>query len=80
MIKILRIIFSITTLILSIIGLITENFELIPFMMLFLSLTMLTLGIQEIQQNKKLAGWFLIGVFAFTFYVSINGFVLNSFF
>lgn len=71
---ILRILFSVITLALAGYGLITKNFEFGSYMILFLGLSMLVLGIQEIQQNKKLTGWFSIITFAFSLYVSITSF------
>ncbi|MFF2176436.1 DUF3953 domain-containing protein [Lysinibacillus sp. NPDC058147] len=45
-------------------------------MIFFLGLFMLTLGIKEFQRKRKVYGWFLIGVFLFSIFVSIQGFVL----
>ncbi|WP_369758000.1 DUF3953 domain-containing protein [Paenisporosarcina sp. HGH0030] len=74
---ILRILFSIITLALAGYGLITRNFEFQAYLILFLGLAMLVTGIQEFQQNKKLTGWLLIGVFAFSLFVSIQSFILH---
>lgn len=74
---ILQILFSIITLALAGYGLITKNFEFGTYMILFLGLTMLVMGIQEIQQNKKLTGWLLIVVFVFSLFVSIQSFILH---
>lgn len=64
MLMIFRIIFSIISFAFAGYGLITKNFEYQAYMMLFLSLTMLIVGIQEIQRNKKnYTGWLLIIVF-----------------
>lgn len=48
------------------------NFLMIHFLGLF----MLTLGINEFRRERKLYGWFLVGVFIFSVYVSIQSFVL----
>lgn len=74
---ILRILFSIITLALAGYGLITRNFEFQAYLILFLGLTMLVTGIQEFQQNRKLTGWLLIVVFAFSLFVSIQSFILH---
>ncbi|WP_342543777.1 YczI family protein [Paenisporosarcina sp. FSL H8-0542] len=74
---ILRILFSIITLALAGYGLITRNFEFQAYLILFLGLSMLVTGIQEFQQNKKLTGWLLIVVFAFSLFVSIQSFILH---
>lgn len=77
LLMILRILFSIITLALASYGLITKNFEFGQYMILFLSLTMLVMGIQEIQQNKKVTGWLLLFVFAFSLFVTIQSFILH---
>ena len=77
MLKILQILFSIITIALASYGLVTQDFQLGAYMILFLSLTMLVLGIQQFKQNSKLVGGFLIGVFVFSMFVAIQSFVLN---
>jgi hypothetical protein len=74
---ILLILFSTVTLVLAGYGLVTGSFAFQGYMMLFLGLTMLVMGIQEIQKNKKLIGWLLIGVFGSSLYVSIQSFLLH---
>lgn len=76
MLMTLRVIFSIFTLALAGYGLITQNFRYQAYMMLFLGLTMLVTGIQEMQKGRKITGWLLIVVFAFALYVSIQSFML----
>ncbi|MDF2936576.1 MAG: hypothetical protein K0Q90_1949 [Paenibacillaceae bacterium] len=77
MLKTFRILFLAITIALAGYGLITKNYEFQTYMTLFLGFTMLVMGIQELQQNKKLTGWLLIAVFAFLLFVSIQGFILN---
>ena len=77
MLKILRILFSIITIALALYGLITENLDYGAYMILFLGLTFLVMGVQEFQQAKKWSGWLCIAVFAFSLYVSIQSFILN---
>lgn len=69
----LRIVFSVITLLLAGYGFISKNFEYQAYMTLFLGLTMLVTGLQEIQQNRKKTGWFCIIVFVFSLYVAIEG-------
>lgn len=76
LLMILRIVFSIIAGALAVYGLVTQNFEYQAYMMLFLGLMMLVMGIQEIQKDKKLMGCLLIAVFAFSLYVSIQSFIL----
>ena len=77
MLKILQILFSIIVLVLAGYGLFTKDFQFQAYMILFIGLTMLVLGLQEFKRNKKLSGWILIGVFVFSIIVSIYGFMLN---
>jgi len=69
--NILQIIFSLITLAIAGYGIITGNFEFQAYMILFLSLTMLVVGIKEIKKNNKAMGWLVIGVFAFLTFVYI---------
>ena len=46
-------------------------------MIFFLGLTMLVMGLEEFQNERKVMGWFLIGAFLFLLYVSIEGFLLG---
>lgn len=77
MLKILQAIFSVVTLFFIIYGFLTENFNFQPFMIFFLGLTMLMMGLREFQQKRKIIGVLLILVFLFSFYVSIQGVLLN---
>lgn len=71
----LRILFTVITMVLGGYGLITKNFEYQAFMILSLGLMALVMGIQEIQQKQKTMGWFLIIVFAFSFFAVIQSFI-----
>lgn len=77
LLKFLQILFSIITIALASYGLITQDFQLGAYVILFLGLSMLLAGLQEFKRDKKLSGWMLIGVFAFSMYVAIQSFVLN---
>ncbi len=77
MLTVLRILFSIITVALAGYGLFTKNFEYQAYMILFLGLTMFVMGIQELKKNNKLIGWLLIAVFAFSLFVSVQGFILH---
>ncbi|ODV56682.1 MULTISPECIES: DUF3953 domain-containing protein [Lysinibacillus] len=76
MLKTVQIISSMIGITLSIYGLMTHDYRLNFLMILFLGLFMLTLGINEFRRERKLYGWFLVGVFIFSVYVSIQSFVL----
>ncbi|QFK71339.1 DUF3953 domain-containing protein [Pradoshia sp. D12] len=78
MLKTLRIILSIGVLALAFFGLITKNFEYMPYLMMVLSFFILTTGLIELQKDKKAFwGYMSIGVSGFVFYVSIQGFLLS---
>ena len=78
MLKTLRIILSIGVLTLALYGLITKNFEYMPYLMMALSFSILTTGLIELQKDKKAFwGYMSIGVSGFAFYVSIQGFLLR---
>jgi|1186.fasta_scaffold67286_3 hypothetical protein len=76
--KILRIVLSLTTITLAIYGLITSNFEFMPYMMLSLGALMLFIGIVEIRRQRKAYwGYISIIVSLFVVYVAIQGFLLH---
>ncbi|MFS0605579.1 DUF3953 domain-containing protein [Peribacillus frigoritolerans] len=73
-----RIILAIIVLALSAYQLITENFELMPYSMLFLRSIMLVTGLAELQKDRKgFWGYMSIVVSSFLFFVSIQGFLVN---
>ena len=77
MLKILQILFSIIVLALASYSLVTQDFQLQAYMILFLGLAMLVSGLQEFKKNNKITGWMLIGVFAFSIFVAIQSLMLN---
>lgn len=77
MLMFLRILFSIIIVAVAGYGIISNNFDFQPFMILALALNILVMGLQEFQQNKKKQGWLLMIISAFSLFVSIQGFILN---
>ncbi|MFE4814435.1 DUF3953 domain-containing protein [Peribacillus simplex] len=76
--KIVRVTLAIIVIALSAYQLITENFELMPYSMLFLGATMLVTGLVELQKDRKrFGGYMSIVVSLFLFFVSIQGFLIN---
>ena len=75
MLKILHILFSIITVAFAGYGLFTKDFQFQAYMILFLGLTMLVLGLQEFKRNNKVMGWILIGVFPFSIFAAIQSFM-----
>ncbi|MED3908378.1 DUF3953 domain-containing protein [Peribacillus simplex] len=75
--KKVKVILVIFVLALSAYQLITGNFELMPYSMLFLGAIMLVTGLVELQEDRK--GGFLgcVVVSLFLFFVSMQGFFLN---
>nr|WP_235749605.1 YczI family protein [Neobacillus bataviensis] len=57
--------------------LVNEDFEFQPYMMLFLGLTMLVMGLREFQKGQKDYGWLSIVVFIFILFVSFKSFLLK---
>ncbi|MGP4108893.1 DUF3953 domain-containing protein [Virgibacillus sp. L01] len=72
MLIILHIIFSVVAISFAAYGLITNNFEFQHYMIFFLGLLMLVMGIQEFKKERKVLGWLLVVVFLFLLFVSIN--------
>ncbi len=78
MLKTLRILLSISGLALALFGLITKNFEYMPYLMMVLSFFIMITGVIELQKDKKAFwGYISIGVSGFAFYVAIQGFILS---
>ncbi|MDK8192586.1 DUF3953 domain-containing protein [Paenibacillus sp. UMB7766-LJ446] len=72
----LRILFSIIAVAIAGYGIMSNNFDFQPFMILALGLSMLVMGLQEFKQNKKRQGWLMMIIFAFSLFVSIRGFMM----
>lgn len=72
LLTILQILFSIIVASLSAYGLITRDYQLNFLMIFFLGLLMLIIGIKEFQKERKVSGWFHVGVFLFSVFVSIQ--------
>ncbi|WP_075980154.1 YczI family protein [Bacillus massilinigeriensis] len=77
MLKVLRYVLSVITLLFASYGVITRDFKFGDIMIFFLGLTMLVMGLEEFKKERKVTGWFLIVVFLFSLYVSIEGFLLS---
>lgn len=76
--KITKFILMLIVIALSSYGLISGNYESIPFMMLFLGAFMLISGLSEQQKDRKrFEGYMFLTVSIFIFFVSLQGFLLN---
>ncbi|WP_306421233.1 DUF3953 domain-containing protein [Halalkalibacter sp. APA_J-10(15)] len=74
---ILKVIFAVIAAFFAGYGLITKNFEFQLYMMFFLSLTMLVMGLEEFRKEQKVMGWISIGAFFFVLFASLLVFFLN---
>lgn len=74
---ILRVIFAVIVTFIAGYGLITNNHEFQSYMMFFLSLFMLVMGLEEFQKGRKVIGWISIVAFLFILFVSLQDFFLN---
>jgi hypothetical protein len=77
LLKILRYTLSVVVILFASYGLITKNFELQPFMIFFLGLMMLIMGLDEFRKKRTAFGWLFVVVFLFSLFVAIQGFLLN---
>ena len=65
MLKISRIILAVIVIIMAGYGLLTENHLLQPYMLFFLGLMMLILGLEEFQKGRQVYGYLSLFVFMF---------------
>ncbi|MFJ7646850.1 DUF3953 domain-containing protein [Lysinibacillus sp. NPDC097279] len=72
LLTILQILFSIIVISLSTYSIITSDYQLSFLVIFFLGLLICIVGIKEFQRERKVSGWFHIGVFLFSVYVSIK--------
>ncbi|MBD8014230.1 DUF3953 domain-containing protein [Planococcus sp. Sa1BUA13] len=78
MLKISRIIFQIVGVGLAAYVLWSQNFELMPYVMLTLGILMLAAGFERIQKDKKeFFGYMFVVISLFIFFVSAQGFNVN---
>ncbi|MFB7641765.1 DUF3953 domain-containing protein [Peribacillus butanolivorans] len=76
--KIVKITLGIIVLALIVYQLITGNFKLRPYSMLFLGALILVTGLAELQKDRKdFWGYMNIVISLFVFFVSIQGFLMN---
>lgn len=71
MLKILRIISSVIAFALAGYSLITKNFEFMPYMLLFLGLSVLVTGVLELKAKRKTSAIISFLAVAFAFFVVI---------
>lgn len=67
-----RILFAVLTLLFAGYGFITKNYDYQLYMILFMGLMILTMGLQEFKQKRKGYGWLMVGVFLFSIAVVLS--------
>lgn len=77
MLKVLHILFAIIGLVIAAYSLIYQNFEFQNYLIFFLALTMVIMGLKEFKEERKIAGWTYMGVFLFMLFLSVQGFLLG---
>ncbi|MBU9724307.1 MULTISPECIES: YczI family protein [Bacillaceae] len=77
MLVVLKVIFAVIAAFFAGYGLITKNFEFQSYMMFFLSLMVLIIGLEEFRKERKVTGWISIVAFLFVLFASILVFLLN---
>lgn len=77
MLIILKVIFAVIAAFIGVYGLITKNFEFQSYMMFFLSLMILVMGLEEFRKERKFSGWVSIFAFLFVLFASLFPFFLN---
>ncbi|MCQ6277535.1 YczI family protein [Bacillus sp. V3B] len=65
MLKISRVILAVIVITMAGYGLLTENHWLQPYMLFFLGLMMLVMGLEEFQKGRKVYGYLSLFVFMF---------------
>ena len=71
---VMRIILAIIVLVLSVYAMVTDNHELSPYMLFFLGLMMLVMGISEIRAKRKSYAIIAILASIFVLYVAVYTF------
>ncbi|KHF38550.1 YczI family protein [Halalkalibacter okhensis] len=77
MLIILRVLFAVIAAFIAGYGLITKNFEFQSYMMFFISLMVLVIGLEEFRKERKVSGWISIVAFLFVLFVSLLVFFWN---
>ena len=78
MLKILKTILAAAVIILSVYGLISQNFTFMPYFMLLLGVLMLTMGLTELKEDRKrVAGYLFLILSLFIFFVIVQDLIVN---
>ncbi|RIU93264.1 DUF3953 domain-containing protein [Oceanobacillus picturae] len=73
LLKILRFIFAAVAMFFAVYGITTGDFKFQPYMVFFLGLMMLVMGLEEFKNERKSYGVLLVIVFLLLLFVSVKG-------
>ena len=78
MLKLLKAILSSAVIILSVYALISQNFMFMPYSMFLLGALMLTMGLTELQkERKRVLGYLFLILSLFIFFVIVQDLIVN---
>ena len=73
-----QIIFAILVMLISIYGSVSENYNLLPLMFIFMSAMFISIGLREYKRTKNLLwGIFYLCVSLFILFVAVKGIMIN---
>ncbi|MDM5465468.1 DUF3953 domain-containing protein [Bacillus cereus] len=75
MLTLLKIIFGLISCILAVYSLITDKFEIMPYMSLFVGLMILMTGLSDLKENRKASAYTLFLASGFIIFVAIYTFI-----
>ncbi|MDM5185911.1 DUF3953 domain-containing protein [Bacillus sp. DX4.1] len=75
MLTLLKIIFGLISCILAVYSLITDKFEIMPFMSLFMGLMILMTGLSDLKENRKTSAYTLFLASGFIIFVAVYTFI-----
>lgn len=74
----LQIIFAILVMLISIYSKVTENFSLLPLILILLSITLLIMGLREYKRTKSLLwGIFILCTSLYILFSAVEGIMIN---
>ncbi|MCG3420640.1 DUF3953 domain-containing protein [Oceanobacillus jordanicus] len=74
MLTVFRFIFATVAILFAVYGLITGDFKFQPYMVFFLGLMMLVMGLEEFKNERKSYGVLLVIIFLLLLFVSVKGY------
>ena len=78
MLILLKTILAAAVIVLSVYGLISQNFMYMPYSMFLLGALMLTMGLTELKEDRKRAGGYLFLILSlFIFFVTLQDLIVN---